>query len=47
MVKPSRQDAEMLLRVMEIYLSEPLRTARRFWATIPDGLGFEELLAKG
>jgi len=46
MAKPSRQDAEMLLRIMEIYLSEPLKRVRAFWAAIPDGLGFEESLAK-
>ncbi len=33
----------MLLRVMSTYLSEPIRQARRFWRTMPDGLGFDEL----
>ena len=36
----------MLLGVMSAYLSEPMRQARRFWRTIPDGLGFDELLKK-
>ena len=36
----------MLLRVMEVYLSQPLREARQFWRTIPDDLGFDELHAK-
>ena len=34
----------MLLEVMSTYLSDPMKEARRFWRTIPDGLGFEELL---
>jgi hypothetical protein len=41
---PNREDLEILLRIMEIYLSDPLRKARSFWRTIPDGLTFEELL---
>jgi len=43
---PTREDADMLLRVMEVYFSRPVREARRFWRTIPDGLGYEELHAK-
>lgn len=31
---------------MEIYLSDPLRNARRFWRTIPDGLTFDGLLER-
>ena len=46
MIKPTREDAYILLSVMEVYLSQPLREARRFWRTIPDGLGFEELNEK-
>ncbi len=46
MSKPSSKDAEMLLRVMAIYLSEPMKKSRRFWRTIPDGLGFEEIMKK-
>jgi hypothetical protein len=36
----------MLLEVMSIYLSGPMKDARRFWRTIPDGLGFDEMLKK-
>ncbi len=36
----------MLLKVMSTFLSEPMKQARRFWRTIPDGLGFDELLKK-
>ncbi len=46
MTRPSMEDAEMLLRVMAIYLAEPMKKSRRFWRTIPDGLGFEEMLKK-
>src|SRR5712692_8614340 len=31
---------------MSTYLSEPIRQARRFWRTMPDGLGFDELRKK-
>jgi hypothetical protein len=43
---PNREDLEILLRIMEIYLSDALRNARRFWRTIPDGLNFEGLLER-
>jgi len=46
MPSPSRDDADMLLRLMEVYLSEPVRKAKQFWRTIPEGLTFGELLAK-
>lgn len=46
MTKPTQQDALMLLKVMEVFMSEPVREARQFWRTIPDGLGFEELQEK-
>lgn len=46
MAKPTHQDTQTLLRVMEVYLSEPLREARRFWRTIPDGLSLEEFSSK-
>ena len=46
MSKLNSNDAEMLLRVMAIYLSEPMKKSRRFWRTIPDGLGLEELTKK-
>ncbi len=46
MPKPSVQDADMLLQVMATYLSEPMKKSRGFWRTVPDGLGFEELMKK-
>jgi len=46
MAKASLEDARILLDVMNVYLSEPVGEARRFWRTIPDCLGYEELLAK-
>ncbi len=36
----------MLLEIMSTYLSDLMKEARRFWRTIPDDLGFEELLEK-
>jgi hypothetical protein len=46
MPSPSRDDADALLKLMEVYLSEPVRKAKQFWRTIPDGLTFDELRAK-
>jgi hypothetical protein len=43
---PNRADTEILLRIMEIYLSDPVRKARGFWRTIPDGLTFDELVER-
>src|SRR5690349_2473772 len=37
---------EILLRIMEIYLSDPLRKARAFMRTVPEGLTFDELVEK-
>src|SRR5438132_7784911 len=44
--RPDREDLRILLRIMEIYLSDPMRKARSFWRTIPDGLTLEELLER-
>jgi hypothetical protein len=44
--KPERSDVQLLLRLLELFLSEPLRKARNFWRTIPDGLTFAELTEK-
>jgi hypothetical protein len=44
--EPGRSDVELLLRLLELFLSEPLRKARHFWRTIPDGLTFAELTEK-
>jgi hypothetical protein len=46
MPRPTARDATTLLEVMSIYLSAPMKEARTFWRTIPDGLGFEEMLNK-
>jgi hypothetical protein len=44
--QPGRPDVDLLLRILELFLSEPLRKARNFWRTIPDGLTFAELEEK-
>jgi hypothetical protein len=44
--QPGRPDVDLLLKIMDLYLSEPLRKARNFWRTIPDGLTFAELEEK-
>jgi hypothetical protein len=41
--QPDRSDVDLLLRILELWLSDPLRRARNFWRTIPDGLTFKEL----
>jgi hypothetical protein len=46
LAKPTGKDAAMLLDVMSVYLSAPMMEARRFWRTVPDGLGFDELRKK-
>ena len=43
---PNRADLEILLRIMEIYLSDPVRKARAFMRTIPDGLTFDQLVER-
>jgi hypothetical protein len=37
---------EVLLRIMEIYLSDPVRKARAFMRTVPEGLTFDELVER-
>lgn len=37
---------EILLRIMEIYLSEPVRKARAFMRTVPDGLTLDEFIER-
>lgn len=44
--QPERSDVDLLLKILELFLSEPLRKARNFWRTIPDGLTFAELTEK-
>ena len=46
MVKPTKQDAEMLIEIMSAYNSPSMVEARSFLRTFPAGLGFEEMLAK-
>ena len=43
---PNRADLEILLRIMEIYLSDPVRRARAFMRTVPEGLTFDELVER-
>jgi hypothetical protein len=40
---PDRGDVDVLLRLLELYLSEPVAAARAFMRTIPDGRTFAEL----
>lgn len=40
---PDRNDADVLLRLMELYLSEPVAAARAFMRTLPDGRTMAEL----
>jgi len=42
MSKPTRQDAQALLTLMDIFLSDSVREARKWWRTLPDGLSLEE-----
>jgi hypothetical protein len=43
---PNRADLEILLRIMEIYVSDPVRKARGLWRAMPDGLTFDELVER-
>ena len=40
---PDREDAWMLLRLLEIWIAPPMAEARNFMRTIPDGRTFAEL----
>lgn len=46
MAKATTRDAEFLLRLPEIYYSEPVRQARRWLRELPKGLGLDELESK-
>lgn len=46
MPKPSKQDAEILLTLMDISLSNPVREAYQWLRTLPAGLGLEEFEQK-
>lgn len=40
---PDRGDADLLVRLLDLYLSEPVAAARAFVRTIPDGRTMAEL----
>ena len=40
---PNREDAWMLLRLLEIFIGSPMAEARNFMRTVPDGRTFAEL----
>src|SRR5881628_637244 len=42
MSKPTTQDAQALLTLMDIFLSDSVREARKWCRTLPDGLSLEE-----
>ena len=42
MPKPTKQDAQLLLTFMDIFLSGPVREARKWWRKLPEGLSLEE-----
>ncbi len=42
MPSPTKQDAQTLLTLMDIFLSDSVREARKWWRTLPDGLSLEE-----
>src|SRR3989441_11386751 len=42
MPRPTRQDAQVLLTLMDIFLSNSVREARRWWRSLQDGLSLEE-----
>ena len=41
--EPSRSDADLLLRLLELFLSEPVRAARNFWHELPEGSKMAEI----
>jgi hypothetical protein len=46
MAKPTKQDTQILLTLMDIYLSAPVSEAYRWLRTVPEGLGLEEFEQK-
>ena len=42
MPKPTKQDAQLLMALMEVFLSNPVRETRRWWRTLPEGLSLKE-----
>src|SRR5947199_10615449 len=50
MARPTKQDAQLLLSLMDSFLSDSVREARKWWRTLPDGLsleGFEKRFPRG
>ena len=43
---PDAHDVDLLLRLLDLVLSEPVAKARNFFRAIPDGLTFPEILEK-
>jgi hypothetical protein len=46
MPKPTKQEAQLLLTLLEIFLSDPVREARSWWRTLPGGMSLEEFEQK-
>ncbi len=46
MAKPTKQDAQLLLTLMDISVSDPVREAYRWLRTLQDGLSLEEFEQK-
>jgi broad specificity phosphatase PhoE len=46
MPEPTKQDAQILLTLMELDMSEPMREARKWLRTQPEGLSLDEFEAK-
>ncbi len=46
MAKPTKQDAQILLTLMDISLSGPVREAYKWLRSVPEGLSLEELEQK-
>jgi hypothetical protein len=42
MPRPTKQDAQLLPTLMDVYLFDSVREARRWWRTLPEGLSLEE-----
>jgi hypothetical protein len=40
--KPKREDVDLSLRLLEIFCSEPIQQARKWWRQLPEGLSLKE-----
>jgi hypothetical protein len=45
-VKPEREDAELLLKLFDMYFSGPVREGRKWLRGLPEGLRLKGLLAR-